>query len=330
MENGSRHIWLETTILTLNKCDTFLETASWVAAIAFVINMVNILVITPTKLRKRLSYRLVINLSVSDAILDLVLVIYVRTLNAGMAWTLTNFHIILCIYQICGLISLWTLICMSLELFLRMMYPLKYIRLAQMKLFRGIILFIWIISVIPFIMIDMAVAVFTASSNETIFHRAVADDFSPSCINSVCAVSGLLVLLTLYALIFRDIFLFKERLRTIRISLKKSAVTISFVILTYFLCFLPMWVFTFIQMIVGTHLAMINDTALTIECLCDILYALNTLFDPVIYAFRIPIIRSTYAMLWKKSKSCYFKRRNVNADVILTRRNNNINLNVIS
>ena len=303
MDNVSRHIWLETTILTLNKCDTFLETASWIAAVGLVINMVNILVITPTKLRKRLSYRLVINLSVSDAILDLVIVIYVRTLNAGIIWSMTEFYVIFCIYQICGLVSLWTLISMSLELFVRMMYPLKYIKLTKMKTLRGIILFIWIISVIPFIIVDMAVAVFTASSNETVFHRAVADDFNPNCINSVCAVLGLFALLILYALIFRDIFLFKERLRSIRISLKKSAITICFVILAYFICFLPMWMYNFIQMIFGTHLAIINDTAFTIECLTDVLYALNTLFDPLIYAFRIPIIRNMYAKLWKKLKS---------------------------
>ena len=306
MNNETQHVWLQTSMLTLNQCNSFLEISLWIAAVSLIINSVNIFVLVPSKLRKRLSYRLVINLSVSDAILDLVTVIYVSTLKAGVLWSLTGFYIITCIFQIGGLVSLWTLVLLSFELFIRMMYPLKYFQLTKMSSLRGIILYIWIISVVPYFTIDMAAAAFTRTSNETLFNRAVTDDFRPNCINSVCAIIGLVLLLALYTHIFRDIFLFKDRLKHVRISIKKSAVTIFLVILVYFICFLPLWVYNFIQLIVGIDLSSSN-TAFTIECLSYVLYALNTLFDPLIYAFRIPIIRNIYKQLWKKCSpiNCY-------------------------
>ena len=299
MKNDTQRTLLHSSMLTLNRCNTFLEISLWISTISLVINVVNIIVILPSKLRTRLSYRLVINLSVSDAIMDLMMIIYVSTVKAGVIWSLTSYYIVSCIFQIGGLVSLLTLIVLSFELFVRMMYPLKYFQLTKMTSFRGIIIYIWIISVIPYIAVDMAVAAFTVSNNETVFHRAISDDFRPKCINSVCAVIGLFALLALYALIFRDIFQFTERLHSIRISLKKSAVTICLVILAYFICFLPLWMYNFIQLIVGADLST-DDTAFTIECLSYVLYALNTFFDPVIYSFRLPIIRNIYIKLWQK------------------------------
>ena len=299
MKNDTQRTWLKTSMLTLNQCNTFLEISLWIATISLVINVLNVLVILPSKLRTRLSYRLVINLSVSDAILDLTMIIYVSSVKTGVIWSLTGFYCITCIFQIGGLVSLWTLIVLSFELFVRMMYPLKYFQLTKMTSFRGIIFYIWIISIIPYFTVDITVAAFTMASNETVFQRAISDDFRPNCINSVCAVIGLVVLLALYAQIFRDIFSFTERLQSIRISLKKSAVTICLVILVYFICFLPLWMYNFIQMIVGTDLSF-NDTAFTIECLSYVLYALNTFFDPVIYSLRLPIIRNIYFKLWPK------------------------------
>ena len=299
MKNDTQSTWLKTSMLTLNQCNTFLEISLWIATISLVINVLNVLVILPSKLRTRLSYRLIINLSVSDAILDLTMIIYVSSVKAGVIWSLTGFYSITCIFQIGGLVSLWTLIVLSFELFVRMMYPLKYFQLTKMTSFRGTIFYIWIVSIIPYFTFDMTVAAFTMSNNETVFHRAISDDFRPNCINSICAVIGLVVLLALYAQIFRDIFSFTERLQGIRISLKKSAVTICLVILVYFICFLPLWMYNFVQLIVGTDLS-IDDTAFTIECLSYVLYALNTFFDPVIYAFRLPIIRNIYFKLWQK------------------------------
>ena len=299
MKNETQLSWLEDGMLTLNKCEIFLEVSMWIAAVSLVINLVNIIVITPTKLRKRLSYKLMLNLSISDAILDLVIVIYVGTLKAGLTWSLTGFYIITCIFQISGLVSLWTLIMLSFELFIRIIYPLKYYRLTKMTSFRGIIFYVWIISVIPYISLDMTVAAFSVSTNETVFHRAINDSFSPNCINSVCAILGVVLLLGLYAKIFRDIFLFTDRLQRLRTSLKRSAITICLVILAYVICFLPLWMYNFIEIIVGANLY-INDMGFTIGCLSYILYATNTFLDPVIYVFRIPIIRNVYLQLWQR------------------------------
>ena len=153
----------------------------------------------------------------------------------------------------------------------------------------------------PYITIDLAVAAFTKSANESLCNKAVTDDFRPSCINSVCAILGLIILLGLYARIFRDIYFLKERLHNISISMKKSAVTIFLVILAYFACYLPHWMYNFMQIILDADLSY-YETAFTIECLSYVLYALNTFFDPVIYSFRIPVIRKIYFQLWLKMK----------------------------
>ena len=307
MKNGTQRTWIKTSMITINQCNSFLEISLWIAAVSVIINVLNIIVILPTKLRSRLSYRLTINLSVSDTILDLAMITYVSTLKAGVIWSQTGFYIITCVFQISGLVSLWTLIVLSFELFIRMMYPLKYFILTKVTAFRGIIFHIWIISFFPYITIDLAVAAFTKSVNESLFHKAVTDDFRPSCINSVCAILGLIILLGLYARIFRDIYFLKERLHSISISMKKSAVTIFLVILAYFACYLPHWMYHFMQIILDADLSY-YETAFTIECLSYVLYALNTFFDPVIYSFRIPVIRKIYFQLWLKMKpSCAYR-----------------------
>ena len=94
---------------------------------------------------------------------------YVSTLKAGMIWSQAGFYFITCIFQISGLVSLWTLIVLSLELFIRIMFSLKYFTLSKVTTFRGILFYIWLISVSPYITIELAVAAYTMSANKSLF-----------------------------------------------------------------------------------------------------------------------------------------------------------------
>ena len=274
-------------------CDIFLDVSLWIAVISFVINMFNIIAILPSNLCSKMCYRLVVNLSLSDALLDLVMIVYFGTKKAGIIWSTVSFYAIGAVFDICSLVSLWTLIAMSFDLFMLMIHPLKYSMLIDVTAFRAIIVFIWIISTVPYISLDIVIAACRKTPNISLVDAVVSDNYRSSCINSFCALLGFIIILILYITIFRDIYSLKKRLKTESVSMRKSAMTISLVVLAYFVCYMPLWMFVFVEIIVDTDL---SDDArgFILECLAYLLHVVNTLCDPVIYAFRIPIIRAVY------------------------------------
>lgn len=309
MENQTSYqytVFNNTTVTNFKEdvCDIFLDVSLWIALIAFIINMLNIIAILPSNLCSKMCYRLVVNLSVSDALLDLVMIVYLGTYKAGLIWSSVSFYVIEAVFDMYSLVSLWTLLAMSFDLFMLMIHPLKYSLLIDITAYRGIIVFIWIISTVPYISLDILIAACSKSSTISLVDAVVSDHFRSNCINSFCALLGFLIILALYITIFRNIYSLKKRLQTDRVSMKKSAVTICLVVLAYFVCYMPLWMFVFVEIIVDTDLSE-DARGFILECLAYLLHVVNTLCDPVIYAFRIPVIRSVYLQALLKLKRMF-------------------------
>lgn len=307
MKNGTSSVSMNNktdSYVIESLCDVFLEVSLWTAFIAFIINLFNIIIILKSKLCSKLSYILVVNLSISDALLDLVMIVYVGTTKVGVYWSFESFYIIGCVFDICSLATLLALTAMSFDLFMLMIHPLKYTLLIDVTGFRALVVYIWLLSIIPYILLDIVVAAYDKWAYASLVDAVVNDNFRSNCINSVCTLLGFIIMLLLYSKIFRDIYSLKKRLRTDNISMKKSAVTISLVVLVYFVCYMPLWLYLLIKRQFATDLSA-QSGGFAYGCLGYLLQVLNTLCDPVIYALRISNIRAAYYQSLLKLKGWF-------------------------
>ena len=114
---------------------------------------------------------------------------------------------------------------------------------------------------------------------------------------------GTLALLILNITIYVKIRSLSSRSQHQRISTKKSSIVLFLVVATFFVFEAPHYVMT---SIIVTDASIVSDfkTTLYISVSCIPFVILNTIADPLIYAFRISAIRKIYLDCLKKSHLC--------------------------
>ena len=275
------------------------------ALVALIVNCLNIYAVFASKLHEQLSFKLVITLSVCDSMVDLIVIV-------GFSYDLSHsdsehhwdyldmvFH--------CGSTStLLTLIFISLDIFLKVKFPLRY-KFMKTKPFKYILTFILVTALclypLPVIMILIR------RRDGTQLEAIVNQNRIGTYVNVSLALVGFTMLLYLNIKVYREIAELNERTGGERFSLRKSSLTITVIVLTFFMLYLPVWVRNAMELL-DDDLDWNLFSKLTrpqfhvIHLLPILLLVINTICAPVIYGFRIADIRSVYSKWLSKVKCC--------------------------
>jgi hypothetical protein len=116
-------------------------------------------------------------------------------------------------------------------------------------------------------------------------------------LNFASTVSGI-ALVIIYSVVFYEIYNLKKRSPRL-IFLRKSAFTFLSILLTYIVLLMPgTWldICTYFVSFDFDYYQTIVNLKATISCM----YVLNSVVDPILYAVRIPEIKTSYSVLLKK------------------------------
>lgn len=281
------------------------------ALISLIFNVLSIYVIVSSHLCYKFSYVLILNLSVCDALLAIT-VISTLSMNVYLITAPTNildvFWVLLFVdylFNIFSIASLLTVLLMSFELFFMVKYPLKHLRIfkqMRVKTATCIIVIVWVTSVLPGC-INFIMFIVNLST------MSVAELFDPTqayyqWITIILAVLGFLTILLLNSAVLRIIYASHLKNPRERQTMKKATITVCLIITMYFLFYLPFWINTGIIIFDYLRNSAFDLTFMQFYFLTLMFLVVNTVCDPLIYAFRIPKIRKGFRKRLCKS-GCY-------------------------
>ena len=260
------------------------------ALISVTVNTLNIIAIVSFHPWCKLSYWLFINLLVSDALLAFtVSVLYI--LQICMATIpLFNGEGLLCsgvvLFCICNASALLTILFMSVDLCFMVKFPLKHLRILKQSRFQTVIWTIWMVALLP-----NCVAIVNAllSLRTMPFLAALMANYLDTLwFSLILAGIAFLAIVISYLIVIKEIYTAGASNQTANRKIKKSAITMCLIVSTYFLLYLPG----------SIYLAIINILQIKpdwnlarFEHFTNILMVMNTVCDPLIYAFRLPKVR---------------------------------------
>ena len=272
------------------------------ACAAVIFNLLNVWAIISAKLHLKMTYRLVISLSLSDVVIALVFCITYISKKYLVGETKTIVDMILFnIYHIGSMACVLTLTAVSADLFVQNILPYKYSTLHQVfKIFLAIS---WIVPIFLTEGVQVGVTLSNKWNNETFLDTYFrVRDNSLGYINFSLAVICLLIIIGLNLKTLRSVYKLLKRSPQEGQSLKKSAITILAIVVTYVLFYLPTWIVG-ILFVLHFRFRVLVLQSLTISqrsfliAIFSQLKILNSLSDPLIYAFRISVIRKHYTKL---------------------------------
>ena len=216
-------------------------TEIFVACVAFVFNLLNILAIISSRLHHKTTYRLLISLALADAIIalsygasdicDIVCSVDTQPVKEIKVYN---------IYQISSMTCTFTYATISVDLFAQMILPFKY---RSMKgCFKVVLVVIWIVPVVVVESIQVGVTLIHMRANETFLdtYFRLRDNtlfYINLGLTFVCFILitclNLIVLCSIYSLMKRSPG--EER------SARKSAIVILAIVTTYVIFYTPSW-----------------------------------------------------------------------------------------
>ena len=247
------------------------------AVTALIINILNICAIITSKLNVLLTFKFIIILSLCDAYIDIIAIIGFTCDVCKCDSSLWNSLDIA--FNFGSASSLFSLMLISFDLFLKIVFPMQYTAFAS-RYGNGFI-------VIMIMNTNMASFVPLLISGITL----------QTCVVIVLSCLGFLVILTLNLMVCHAIYRLNETTIAERFSIRKSAITIFLVVSTYFSLYFSFWIvnaFHLLGFYEKFYISFKHPDFVLIKLISNLLLIINTLCDPVIYGFRISDIRKVY------------------------------------
>ena len=295
-------LWLTSIFLS----DTLLMCC---ASVAFFFNLLNICAIILSKLYRKSTYQLVITLSASHVIIALNFCMgyfskyyFIRFVETKKVLDIILYNI----YHVGSMSCALTTIAISADLFVQNVFTFKY--LAFQKILKPVLALIWIIPVTITECTQIGITLFYKSSEETFveaYYRL--RDNTLGFINVILAVICLILLCALNFKTYSAIRSLLKRAPREGESSKKSALTIFLIVGTYLTFYLPNWILGVIFILHYRYKVRILSPVTRnqqnfITALFAQLRVLDSVSDPLVYAFRISVIREWYKKLFLKLK----------------------------
>ena len=284
----------------------FSTTVMWnviygVSFISVTLNTFNIYVIVSSRLYQQLSYALVLNLSFCDAFVSFSVSVYSIVVDTEPDWLEIMWLTVLIdyIFGILSFATLLTVLSMTCDLFYMITMPLQHRRrFKDSKKYHFVIACIWILASVPAILLDYVIPLFNTERTKPYLEEATSDLYEPYWFSLAAAIICFFTMVILYSIIIKEIY--KSHKLNQRRKMRKTAVTVCLIVLTYFLLYLPYWItvaaWVLDSIVPNTETELFDQ----IYLLTFLLTFINTACDPLIYAFRIKKIRQSARKIFCK------------------------------
>ena len=263
-------------------------------------NIMNIVAIVLAKFHKRTTFKLVLSLAVSDLLIDLggafMAASNFVSKNSSNQWQiLTMFSQTL--FSVGGMTCVGSLILISVDLLLKTAVPLKYTFLERCCIIFFVIT--WIFSLALGLVWRTVISAVYKHETQSFVVAYIYAGVNLIWVHLGFKLIGSFLLLILNMIIYVKIRNLSARSQHQRINTRKSAITLFLVVATFFFFDVPHYLITSIHLIdpsiLSDYITMLYMSVSSLPFLI-----LNTITDPIIYAFCISAIRAIYTNLLKK------------------------------
>ena len=201
------------------------------------------------------------------------------------------------------LATLFNLLALGVDHYIAIVKPLHYNRIMSRFRTNFIIIIIWIsssmVASLPFVAQLFEYAAENAFGNFCFFVAFISNlaDLYKICYYFI--MPEFLILTFLYVKVFLEYRKFEARRQTLQLDdmhNKKAIITTLLIIGSFFLFWMPQFLYTIINSINYTRVYFrIKGNLITF-----VLVLLNALCDPIIYGFRLPVVREGYRIMFRK------------------------------
>jgi hypothetical protein len=183
-------------------------------------------------------------------------------------------------YLIVQFATLGTMMLLSADLLIKVRYPLTYCQLLSKGKGNALTVCLWLMAFIP---VGYLVVIVQIEKNSNSF---VINVLNIGNVFQLLSILFFVVILTFSIVSYCTIRSFVRRQPSSQDDTsRKAAVTFLALLSTYFVCLLPvLWADAFYD----------PYRMVLVKILLQILYVLNTIFDPIIYALRIPEVQGVF------------------------------------
>ncbi|XP_053375730.1 melanocortin receptor 4-like [Mercenaria mercenaria] len=271
------------------------------------LNLTTIIILMSLKGSLKTQLKLIMSLAISDSLIAIFhcLLTFYNFPNAwklfrnlfATNWTKPNIlkTVFAFIYTATQFAGLGTMFAISVDILIKVRKPLRYKTLMSKRRGNIIVTCLWLVP--SFLLAAVALLFFQLGNlNITIFVIFGSVFYCLFC------QLFFFIFLTIYIIILCSVksFIHRQPSRSRR-TITKTAVTFFLIIVTYFICILPsIWIF----LLIFTNVVDSLSDLVVIMNIVSFVYTLNTVLDPLIYAYRIQEINIRYETLFRRICRC--------------------------
>jgi hypothetical protein len=277
------------------RLSTFIPSVILLPFIAFGNGFVLVAILRQSSLRTPANL-LISCLSFADFLVGLVF------LPLYAAWTYSDYVLQSCslsgLFSCCGWLvssaSFFTITAVSIERYVALFYPLKYLTIVSTKRVVIVIMALWLCS--------------TVMSISSLFYLLDQVRFPFTCF---VLITGLVLITVTYARIFNLVrrhhrfIIAQQTSKTNNFLQRKLAVTMAYVIGVSIICYMPLG-FALVSVVIHGGF---SRKSLEFFHLSELLFCISSVFNPVIYCLRNQDIRAAVVSLLRDTKVINLKKK---------------------
>ncbi|XP_045172357.1 hydroxycarboxylic acid receptor 3-like [Mercenaria mercenaria] len=269
------------------------------------LNLATIIILMSLKGSLKTQLKLIMSLAISDSLIALFhfLLTFYNFPNAWKlfrnlfvtTWTKPNIPktVFAFIYTTTQFAGLGTMFAISVDILIKVQKPFRYKTLMSKRRGNIIVTCLWLVP--SFLLAVVALLLFQFGN----LNISILVLFGSVFYCFLCLLF-FFIFLIIYTIILCSVksFIHRQPSRS-RHTIKKTAITFFLIIATYFICILPsIWIF----LLIFTNVVDSLSDLVVIINIVSCVYTLNTVLDPVIYAYRIQEINNRYETLFRRCR----------------------------